>query len=215
MLKGQMADYSTPCIFEPEGGEPLLIFNSKESGIAGFDPGSGRKVWEYASAFDKRSVSSPIVASGLLIGSCGSGGGGHYLVAVKPGDASGNKKPQLAYEIRRSAPYVPTSVAVGDLLFLWSDAGVASCVHAPSGEIRWQERVGGNFFGSPIWVDGRIFCVSASGEVVVLDASERFQVLARNPLDELAHTTPAVAGGRMYIRTAGHLVSVGGKPAAQ
>jgi outer membrane protein assembly factor BamB len=102
---------------------------------------------------------------------------------------------------------------VHDRLFLWSDAGIVSCVVAATGEVKWQERVGGNFFGSPVWVDGRLFCVSRTGEVVVLAASDQFNVLARNSLNELAHSTPAVSGGRMYIHTIHHLISVGGKPA--
>ena len=53
------------------------------------------------------------------------------------------------------------------------------------GQIRWQERVGGNFFGSPICAGGRLFCVSASGDVVVLAASEKYQELGRNSLGEL------------------------------
>jgi outer membrane protein assembly factor BamB len=132
-------------------------------------------------------------------------------VAVTPGDAAKDRKPAVAYTIRRSAPYVPTSVCVGDRLFLWSDAGIVSCVQAASGEVKWQERVGGNYFSSPVWVDGRLFGISTKGEVVVLEASDRFEILARNPLGETTHSTPAVAGGRMYIHTAKHLISVGGR----
>ena len=117
----------------------------------------------------------------------------------------------MRVDVRRSAPYVPTSVCVGDWLFLWSDAGIVSRVHAATGEVKWQERVGGNFFSSPVCVDDRLFCVSTSGEVVVVAAAEKFEVLARNPLGETTHSTPAVAGGRMYIHTSQHLVSVGGK----
>jgi hypothetical protein len=62
-----------------------------------------------------------------------------------------------------------------------------------------------------VWGDGRLFGVSTRGEVVVLEASERFRVLARNPLDELTHSTPAVAGGRMYSHTSKHLFSIGGR----
>jgi len=62
-----------------------------------------------------------------------------------------------------------------------------------------------------VCVDGRLFCVSKTGEVVVVPATDRFEVLARNPLGELTHSTPAIAGGRMYIHTSRHLVSVGGK----
>jgi hypothetical protein len=132
---------------------------------------------------------------------------------VRPGSSA--KKPELAYTIRKSAPYVPTSVCVGERLFLWSDGGIVSCMQAASGEVKWQERVGGNFFSSPIWVNGRLFCVSTKGEVVVVEASDRFQVLARNPLGEVTHSTPAVAGGRMYIHTTKSLISVGGQTAAR
>jgi outer membrane protein assembly factor BamB len=99
---------------------------------------------------------------------------------------------------------------MGERLFLWGDGGIVSCVQAVTGEVKWQERVGGDFLGSPIWVDGRLFCVSTRGDVVVVEASDHFQVLARNPLGELTHSTPAVAGGRMYIHTNKHLISVGG-----
>lgn len=205
------AAYSTPCVYQPKDGQPALIFNSEMHGISAIAPDTGKVVWEFAEAFDKRSVSSPVIAGDLLIGSCGSGGGGNFLVAVRAGDPASGKKPERAYEVRRSAPYVPTSVFVDDRLFLWSDAGIVSCVVASTGEVKWQERVGGNFFGSPVWVDGRLFCVSRSGEVVVIPASDKFEVLARNQLNELTHSTPAVSGGRMYIHTSQHLISVGGK----
>jgi len=205
------AAYSTPCVHQPKDGKAALIFNSEVHGITAVAPDSGKVLWEFAGAFDKRSVSSPIIAGDLIIGSCGSGGGGNFVVAVRPGDAAAGKKPERAYEVRRSAPYVPTSVFVDGRLFLWSDGGVVSCVNASSGEVKWQERVGGNFFSSPVWVDGRLFCVSRTGEVAVISASDKFEVLARNPLNELTHSTPAVAGGRMYIHTSQHLISMGGK----
>lgn len=203
--------YSTPCVYQPEQGGSQLIFNSEGHGISGLAPDTGKVIWEFEKAFDKRSVSSPYVAGELIIGSCGSGGGGNYVVAVRPGDPARGIKPQRAYEVRRSAPYVPTSICVGDWLYLWSDGGIVSRVNAITGEVKWQERVGGNFYGSPVCVDGRLFCASTTGEMVVVAVSDKFEVLARNPLGELAHSTPAVSGGRMYIHTSGHLVSIGGK----
>ena len=155
-----------------------------------------------------------MIAGEFIIGSCGSGGGGNFVVAVRPGNPTTGAKPERAYEVRRSAPYVPTSVCAGDWLYLWSDAGIVSRVHAATGEVKWQERAGGNFFSSPVCVDGRLFCVSTTGEVVVVAVSDKFEVLARNPLGETTHSTPAVAGGRMYIHTSGHLVSIGGKASA-
>jgi outer membrane protein assembly factor BamB len=207
------AVYSTPCVYEPKDGPPALIFTSESQGVSAIDPDNGKVLWELADAFDKRVVSSPVLAAGLIVGACGSGEGVNYLIAVRPGGPG--KKPEVAYTIRKSAPYVPTSVCVGDRLFLWSDGGIVSCVQAASGEVKWQERIGGNYFSSPLWVDGRLFCVSTKGEVVVVEASEQFQVLARNPLGEVTHSTPAVAGGRMYIHTTKSLISVGGRIAVK
>lgn len=203
------AAFSTPCEFTDPSGTKGIVFNSMGHGITFVDPSTGKTLWEKNGVFDKRSVSSSLVAEGLLIGTCGSGGGGNYLVAVKPGSAADGGKPSLAYKLRRSIPYVPTGVAKDGLLFLWSDAGIVTCVRAKSGEIVWQERVEGRFFGSPVWVEGRLFCISTTGKVVVIAASDSFKPLAVNDLGEPSNATPALGGNRMYLRTLGHLLSLG------
>ncbi len=208
--KSAVVSYSTPCVYEPKDGPPALVFHSQAHGIYGVEPTSGKVLWEYDRAFTMRSCSSPILAGELILGSCGSGGGGHYVTAVRPGSVTGGKGAELVYEMKKSAPYVPTGIAVGELVWLWSDGGVLTCLHGPTGAVRFQERVGGNFFGSPVWVDGRLFAVSTAGELVVAEASERFNVLHRHALNEVCHTTPAVALGRMFIHTERHLFSIGG-----
>ncbi|MEW6306873.1 MAG: PQQ-binding-like beta-propeller repeat protein [Verrucomicrobiota bacterium] len=207
----EVAAYATPCVYQPKGGKPQLLFTSQAHGIYALEPDTGNVIWEYTKAFDKRSVSCPVFAGDIVFGSCGSGGGGNFVTAVRAGDPASGKKAELAYQMKRSAPYVPTSVVVGDLIWMLADVGILTCLHTPTGEIRYQERVGGDFFGSPVWVDGRLFCITKAGEVVVIEASDKFNILSRYPLGELTYTTPAVAGGRMYIRTEKHLLSVGGK----
>jgi outer membrane protein assembly factor BamB len=202
--------YSTPCVYEPKNGKPALIFNSQAHGISALDPDTGKVLWEYDQAFDKRTVSSPLIAGDLILGSCGSGAGGNFVTAVRVGDAARGKKPELAYQMKKSAPYVTTGIVVGDFAWLWSDSGILTCLNALTGEIRFQERVGGDFFASPLWVDGRLFCVSTAGELVVVEASDKFNVLHRYPLNELCHSTPAVAGGKLFVRTEKHLWSIGG-----
>lgn len=203
-----MAAYGAPCVFDVEGRPSLLIFNSKSHGITAIDPFAGRVVWENKTLFNKRSVSSSLMAAGLLIGSCGSGGGGNYIVAVRPPDQPGSE-PELVWTIRRSAPYVPTSLAYGNDLFLWSDGGLVSCVDAPTGKVIWNERVGGDYFGSPVWVEGRLFAISSTGEVVVVTAARDFKILGRTSLGEGSHATPALDGTRMYLRTLSQIFCVG------
>ena len=208
------AAYSTPCLYEKDG-KAALIFNSEGHGIYALNPTDGKVLWDYPKAFDKRSVSSPVVAGDIIFGSCGSGGGGNYVAAIKAGNVLKGIAPKLTYTIKKSAPYVPTPVAREGLAWLWSDSGILTCIEAETGEVRYQERVGGNFFGSPIWVEGRLYAVSTSGEVVVVEASDTFKVLHRYPLNELCHTTPAVALGKMFIRTEKHLWCFGGPKAPE
>ncbi|MCP4189373.1 MAG: PQQ-binding-like beta-propeller repeat protein [Planctomycetaceae bacterium] len=201
----EVVSYSSPCIFKPDNGRPELIGLSTAHGVFSLNPETGQENWS-VDAFSMRTVSSPIVADGLIFGTTGSGGGGNYVVAIHPG-----REAALAYEIKKQAPYVPCPVAKDGLLFLWSDKGVVTCVRTATGKKIWQQRVGGNYSGSPVIVDDRLYCIDEDGVVVVLDASDEFSVLGRNPLGESSRSTPAVADHRMYLRTNSHLVCIGGK----
>jgi outer membrane protein assembly factor BamB len=86
---------------------------------------------------------------------------------------------------------------------------VVTCAEAESGSIHWQERVGGNFFSSPVCADNKVYGVSTAGEVIVLQASKQFKVLGRAQLGEKTHATPAIAHGRIYFRTLTQIHAVG------
>lgn len=199
----EVVSYSTPCLYEPAGQPRQLICCSMAQGIYSLDLASGRENWSI-DVFEMRTVSSPIVAGDLIVGTTGSGGGGNYLVAVRPGP-----KPEVAYRITTQAPYVPAPVPHDGLLFLWSDKGIVSCLRAQDGSRIWQERIGGNYSGSPVIAGQRLYCIDDDGLVVVLAASEQFQLVGKNPLGEASRSTPAVAAGRMYLRTESHLISIG------
>ena len=166
----EVVSYSAPCIYQPDDGTPELIGLSTAHGVFSLDPETGRENWS-VDAFSMRTVSSPIVADGLIFGTTGSGGGGNYVVAIQPG-----REAALAYEIKKQAPYVPCPVAKDGLLFLWSDKGVVSCVRTMTGKKVWQQRVGGNYSGSPVIVEDRLYCIDEDGVVVVLAAGEEFKV---------------------------------------
>ena len=125
---------------------------------------------------------------------------------MKPGP-----NPSLVYEVRKQAPYVPTPVAKDGKVFLWSDKGIVTCIRSTDGEQVWQQRVGGNYSGSPIIAGNQLYCIDEDGVVVVLAAAEEFALLGKTALGEASRSTPAVAGGRLYLRTYTHLFSVGGE----
>ena len=45
------------------------------------------------------------------------------------------------------------------------------------------------------------------GEVICLSASDTFKDLGHSPLDDKCYATPAIAGDRLIIRTASHLMA--------
>ena len=209
---GPKTSYSTPCVYTPAGGKPQLIFNSHSHGMTSVDPGTGKVIWEVASAFPARVVSSPVIADELLVGSCGDGGRGKRLIAIRPGSGNGSIQPEEAYSIDSGhRPYVPTSIAKDGLLFTFLDIGYVSCWNSATGRQLWEEKPAGRFFGSPVWVDGKLYCITMDGDVVVIKAADKYELLAINPLGETSHAAPAVAGGRMYLRTYSQLFSIGGK----
>jgi outer membrane protein assembly factor BamB len=204
-LGSEVASYSVPCIHRSSQGVDELIGCSTADGIFSLDPRDGSLNWQVP-VFEMRTVSSPIVCEGLVFGTTGSGAGGNYVTTVEL-----SASPQRRYEIRQQAPYVPTPVAKDGRVFLWSDKGTVTCIRAASGEKIWQTRVDGNFSGSPIISGDRMYCIDEDGVVVVMAVGDKAEVLGRNALGEPSRSTPAVSGGRMYLRTYSQLISVGGK----
>ncbi len=210
-LESTTVPYSTPCIRKNSSGSDELIINESVQGMKALEPLTGKILWEIPSLINKRSVSSPVILpNGLITISCGSGGGGNFLVAVHPKDSTDPMSGTVAYKLDKTAPYVPTPLAKGERLFMMADNGIASCINAKTGESIWQKRVGGTYYGSMICINDKLYCPSADGEIVVLAASDEYELIAKNPLGETMHSSPAVAGGRLYLRTLNHLISIGG-----
>lgn len=207
--KSVRAAYGTPFIYQPEGAAaPQVILSSMAHGLTSLNPSDGRVNWEI-SLFTYRTVGSPTAAAGAILAGCGEGGSGKRFVAVTPGDAARGIEPKVAHDFEGALPYVPIPVAHGPLAFLWTDAGVVSCYQTGSWKMLWRERVGGKYFASPIRVGDKVFCPSREGEMVVIAAAPDYRLIARCPLPEGTHATPAVADGMMFVRTYGQLFAVG------
>jgi outer membrane protein assembly factor BamB len=207
------ATYTTPCIYRSKDKPAQLIFTNYEHGVTALDPRTGKIVWEL-DVFDKRhmetAIGSPIVAGDLVLASCGWLGVRQEMVAVRPPGGEPQAKAMEVYRIGRSPSLCTTPLVVGELLFLWGDGGIVTCADLHSGKEYWRERVPGSYYASPVRVGERLYNISRDGDVVVLAASQRYQLLARNRVGEGSHSTPAVAGGKMYLRTFTHLISLGG-----
>ncbi|HEX6986112.1 MAG TPA: PQQ-binding-like beta-propeller repeat protein, partial [Planctomycetaceae bacterium] len=190
--------YGTPLILEAEGTAPQLIVSSQAMGVTSLDPATGTLNWQ-SGPLPQRTVGSPVFAGGLIYQTCGQAGRGVLMVGVDPFAASDEKR--VVFEEKKLLPYVPTPVAYKGHLYLWNDNGVVLCVDLKTRKPVWTERVGGNYSGSPVCVNGLLYAVSEEGEVVVVRAAPEFELLGRSSLGDRSHATPAVADGRMYFRT--------------
>jgi outer membrane protein assembly factor BamB len=214
----EVAAYGTATVYKPKGGNTQLLFTSQADGIFALNPDDGKQLWQMPGVFSKRSSSSVVVAGDLCWGTCGSGGGGNYIVAVRPGVPELGRKPELAWDLRRSSmvPYVSTAIVDGDYAYLLSDAGFFSCMQHQTGEVVYSERLndggsrGANFFSSPVMIDGRVYCLTTNGKLYVVQSGPEYKVLGSYDFNDNCHATPAVHKGRLYVRTAGKLFSIGG-----
>ncbi len=201
--------YSTP-VEVVSGGRTSVAFLSTNHGWMGLDPKNGEEIWSHHDSYTFRSVGSIAESNGLLFASMGSGGAGKQSAALK---VTGTGKPEVLYNlgIKDGLSYVPTPIIHEGLLYLWGDGGVLTCRDAMTGEMIYEKRVGnGQFFSSPVLVDGKLYGASRDGLVIVVKAGRNFEKLAENKLDSGINASPAVANGRLFIRTDTHLMSLKG-----
>jgi outer membrane protein assembly factor BamB len=217
--KSGRAAASTPCLFTPPGGGPAqLILTCTGSGISSIDPRTGHVNWSTMPApRSYRSVGSPVAGGRWVVGSWGEGQSGpnRVVLALQP-DAAPTHEPRELLKLTKTPnyPYVPTPLLDGDRLYIWADVGTVTCLKMPGGEVVWQQKVKGSagrteFYASPILADGRLYNITKDGEVICLAAGDTFKDLGHSPLNDRCYATPAVAGDRLVIRTASHLMAIG------
>lgn len=205
-----IAPYSTPCVRRCADGAVELIFAGTGHGITAVDSATGKVRWEGGDFGRDRCVASPVAGPDLVIVGHGFGLRGSRCAAFRAGPRPEGDSWAPVYAVTQSVPLVPTPLVKDGRLYLWCDSGVVTCMEVVRGDVIWRERVGGTFYGSPVWINGRLYCIAKNGEVVVLAAADKFEVLARVPLGEPSFATPAVCGGVMYLRTRSQLFSLGG-----
>ncbi len=169
--------------------------------VQGFDPKTGALLWT-AYCQGEGLTPSPVAGDGMLFAA--SGFEKTTLRGIRLGGSGDVTKTHIAWEQKKGVPALPSLLYVKPYLYAVTDAGVATCFKAESGEIVWQERVPlekSGFSASPVFADGRIYILSEAGETTVLAAGPEFKVLSRNPLGEKCQASPAASRGRIYIRS--------------
>ena len=131
------------------------------------------------------------------------------LFAIRPGGEGDVTATHLAWQIGRSAPSTHSGLVVGSELYFVSDGGIATCAHANTGKVPWNERLGGDFSASPVFADGRNYLQNEEGVGYVLKAGKTFEQLAKSELGEVKLASYVVDDEALFMRTSGHLFRIG------
>ncbi len=197
--------FATPILVKAGKGAKQLIFGSQAHGLTGVDPETGQVLWERKDMLSARVVASPVYSDGLIIiGRKGE----TFVIELDPNtnQAADSARYSLPNNL---SPYVPTPIVVNELLFLFMDNGTVACLRLATGELLWKERPAGDLFGSPICVDGKLYCITKAGKVPVINASSTYQLLGIQDLSEGSFSTPAMCANGMVLRTFSQLILIG------
>ena len=132
-----------------------------------------------------RTVGSPASGDGMLVATCGQGGRGESMICVAPGGEGDAGSNPLKYVRPKSqgVPYVPTPIIHNGRIYLWNDDGTFFLANLTDGKNITRERIGGQYFSSPVMVDGKLFTpeldrcgVAGVGRAEVLAACPQTQV---------------------------------------
>lgn len=196
--------FSTPLVIEV-AGRPQVV--SPGSGaVCAYDPKDGREIWRARYGEGYSVVPRPIYANGRVY--LATGFDRPSVLAVRVDGSGDVTDSHVEWTVSRGAPNTPSLVMKGDDLFFVSDAGIASCVSAKTGESKWSERLGGNFSASPILAGNRVYFQSEEGVGYVVAAGAKFELLAKNDLKERTLASAAVDGDALFLRGDKHLYRI-------
>lgn len=181
-----------------------------------YDGVTGKEIWRLRVGGDNP-IPTPFSAGGLIY--IANGHGAAPVFAVRPsarGDISlkegATTNEHVAWSNPRNGAYIQTPIVYRGLLYSGTNAGVLKCYDAVTGEQHYEQRLmpeAMSFSASPVAGDGKVYCTSEGGDVVVVRAGRTFEVLARNQMGESCMATPAISRGSLVFRSRSHLVAVG------
>jgi outer membrane protein assembly factor BamB len=214
----EIPSWSTPAIYESNGRAELVT--QATTFTRGYDPATGKELWRLAGN-SEIAIPTPIVGPGLIIVTNGYRGV-QPIFAIKPG-ATGNitltgdqtKSDFVAWSTKHGGPYIPTPVIYGEHLYVLLNNGVLAAYDVRTGDRLYQERLGpgGSFSASPVAADGKIYLLSEDGDVFVVKAGPKYELLATNPMGEVLMATPAISSGVIIIRGLKDVFAIGQRPA--
>ncbi|HVV74066.1 MAG TPA: PQQ-binding-like beta-propeller repeat protein [Verrucomicrobiae bacterium] len=205
--------YTTPVPCSTDKGDQIILVGGNY--VTAHDPATGEELWRCAGLNDKhepfwRIVPSPVIAAGLVV-ACGPKR--DPVLAIKPDGRGDVTTTHTAWKFKEFPSDCVTPLFYQNKLFVFDgDRQEFTCLEPIAGAKKWQGKLSVHeiFRASPTGADGKIYCISENGTVVVLSAGDEFKVLSTIPMGEgPVRASIAAAHGQLFIRTAKNLYCVG------
>jgi outer membrane protein assembly factor BamB len=196
--------YSTPLAIRAADRDQIVSVGAFHA--VAYDPQNGKEIWRVGYPEGFSNVPRPVYGAGLVF--ITTGFQQPSILAIRPDGKGDVTRTHVAWTLSRGAPLTPSPLLVGDDLYAVTDNGIASCLDARTGAVRWQQRLGHSFSASPVLADGRIYFLDEDGRTTVIKPGGAFEPLATNALDGPTLASMAVAARSLFIRTATHLYRI-------
>jgi outer membrane protein assembly factor BamB len=201
---GEPYHNSTPALIEVKG-KPQLVVNAATA-LQGLDPSDGRLIWKCAAPIGVGA--SPAYGAGLVYAE---GGGGPGL-CVDPSGEGDVSKTHVRWRIKAPGAYA-SPIIVGDYVYRVHKPDLLECWSLKTGATLFSERLRWvSYYASPFaTADGRVYFASGR-KTYVIQAGPKLQVLAKNDAEVGDDgPSPAVSGGRIFLKSTSRLMCVGKK----
>ncbi len=204
--------WNTPVLVEVPGGQTELVLCVPEK-VLGFDPATGKNLWECEGIPDRGYVCPSVVAHDGVVYAIG--GRKNTALAVKAGGRGDVSKTHLLWNVGVGSNVASPVYHDGYLYWLHEGRGTAICVNAKNGEVVYQERLQprpGTVYSSALLADGKLYCVSQRDGTFVIAAKPTFELLAVNTFasdDSRANACAVAHNGQILIRSDKYLYCVG------
>jgi len=134
------------------------------------------------------------------------------MLAMRLGGQGDMTSENVVWQYQRSVPQLPSPLLYGGVLYMVNDGGIVTTLNPENGEVLKQGRIPGaidRYYASPVAGDGKVYMTSEKGRIAVLRPDGSLEPLAVNEIGEDIYATPALADGRIYVRTVGTLYAFG------
>lgn len=206
--------WSTPNLYVKGDNKQIVVNGYKH--IGGYDFESGEEIWKINGGGDIP-VPTPVFGKDLIF-IHNAHGKLSPIYAIRPnakGDISlevnDTTNDYIAWSIKRGGAYIPTALAYGDYFYnMVGWGGKITCYEANTGKVMYTEKIPDSrgISASGIASNGNLYYSAEQGDVFVVKAGPKFEVIAQNPLNDIIMATPAISEDVIYFRTQHHMIAV-------